>query len=221
MRPNILFIAVDDLRPELGAYGADYMITPNMDRLADQGRLFQHHYVTVPTCGPSRYAMLTGHYPQHSAELRNNVFEKTTARQQEEDQPESFVEAFRRNGYQTVGIGKISHSADGMVYVYTDSVSSVMEMPHSWDKFLFDVGKWGTGWNAFFGYASGENRQSLNKEVKPYEAGQVNDEGYPDGLTAALAVNQLEELEGAEIPGWVHWIRNYEDRKYPNELHVV
>lgn len=198
--PNILFIAVDDLRPQLGAYGNEIMITPNMDQLASEGRLFRHHYAIVPTCGPSRYTLLTGQYPQNTAELRNNIFEKTAAGKPQNDHPESFVEAFRRNGYHTVGIGKISHSADGMVYGYTDSVSSTMELPHSWDEFLFDAGKWGTGWNAFFGYANGENRQSLNKEVKPYEAGQVEDEGYPDGLTAKLAVEQLDKFKDRTDP---------------------
>jgi len=203
--PNILFIAVDDLRPQLGAYGKDFMITPNMDRLAGEGRLFRHHYVTVPTCGSSRYALLTGQYPHNTAELGNDIFYKTTAgergtRKHNVDSPESMVEAFRLNGYYTVGMGKISHSADGYVYGYTDTVSSIMELPNSWDEFHFNAGKWGNGWNAFFGYASGENRQSLNKEVKPYEAGKVDDDGYPDGLTANLAMDQLGKLKERSEP---------------------
>lgn len=197
---NILFIAVDDLRPQLGAYGEDYMVTPNMDRLASEGRLFRHHYVTVPTCGPSRYALLTGQYPHTTAAIRNSIFEETTAGQPKGEQPESMVEFFKRSGYHTVGLGKISHSPDGFVYGYTDSVSSIMELPNSWDEFYFDAGKWGNGWNAFFGYASGENRQSLNKEVKPYEAAAVEDEGYSDGLTAQLAVDQLGQLKDRSDP---------------------
>ena len=59
-QPNVLFIAVDDLRPELRCYGETHMVTPNIDRLAASGRLFRNHYVAVPTCGASRYAMLTG-----------------------------------------------------------------------------------------------------------------------------------------------------------------
>ena len=49
--PNVLFIAVDDLRPDLGCYGEGHMITPHMDTLASQGRMFRNHYVAVPTCG--------------------------------------------------------------------------------------------------------------------------------------------------------------------------
>ena len=53
-QPNILFIAVDDLRPDLGCYGESHMVTPNIDRLASEGRIFRNHYVAVPTCGASR-----------------------------------------------------------------------------------------------------------------------------------------------------------------------
>ena len=111
-RPNILFIAVDDLRPQLGVYGEDFMVTPHMDRLAREGRLFTNHYVIVPTCGPSRYALLTGQYPLNTAELRNDIFEKTTALQTRPTNPDSMVDAFRRNGYYTVGMGKIHPQSD-------------------------------------------------------------------------------------------------------------
>ena len=50
---------------------------------------------------------------------------------------------------------------DGLVYGYEEKPSDVKEMPHSWDRFVFNPGKWKTGWNAFFAYANGENRQSL------------------------------------------------------------
>ena len=53
---NVLFIAVDDLRPDLGSFGESYMVTPSLDRLASEGRPFSRHFVQVPTCGASRYA---------------------------------------------------------------------------------------------------------------------------------------------------------------------
>lgn len=65
---------------------------------------------------------------------------------------------------------------------------------------LFDAGKWENGWNAFFGYADGSNRQSRKKQVKPYECADVADEGYPDGLTANLAVKKLNELTAKNEP---------------------
>ena len=60
---NVLFIAIDDLRADLGCYGVAYAISPNIDRLAKRGMVFRNHFVQVPTCGASRYAMLTGRSP--------------------------------------------------------------------------------------------------------------------------------------------------------------
>ena len=73
-------------------------------------------------------------------------------------------------------------------------------MPYSWDELIFNPGKWGTGWNAFFGYANGENRQSLKKQVKPYESAAVGDTGYVDGLSTQLAIDKLSELKDRKQP---------------------
>lgn len=70
----MLFISVDDLRPQTGAYGDEFMHTPNMDRLAETGRLFHRHYVQAPTCGASRYAMLSGQLPKRPHSLHNGAF---------------------------------------------------------------------------------------------------------------------------------------------------
>lgn len=199
-RPNVLFIAVDDLRAELGAYGKNYVISPNMDALASEGSLFMNHYVQVPTCGASRHALLTGYRPWKPVHLSNQAIEKELSDKSEDSIPETFIHRFKQEGYHTVGIGKISHSADGFIYGYEDEPSQKKELPHSWSELLFDSGKWKTGWNSFFAYANGENRQSLKKQVKPYEAGEVDDEGYPDGLTANLAVSKLRELKNQDKP---------------------
>ncbi|MCM4170143.1 sulfatase [Arenibacter sp. TNZ] len=199
-RPNVLFIAVDDLRTELGAYGHPIVQSPNMDALASEGSVFTNHFVQVPTCGASRYALLTGMRPSKPLHLNNNAIEKEISNAAENDAPETFIHHLKRNGYYTVGIGKISHSADGLVYDYEAPVSTKKELPFSWNELLFNPGKWGTGWNAFFAYANGENRQSLKKQVKPYEAGEVDDEGYPDGLTTKLAISKLRELKDKDQP---------------------
>lgn len=198
-KPNVLFIAVDDLRPELNCYGADYIHSPNLDQLATEGYLFTNHYVSVPTCGASRFSLLTGNYPVSIVQAGNEACHREISGKPETERPETWVHQLRRNGYYTIGIGKISHYVDGLLYGYTDSVGTEYELPHSWDEMLFDPGKWGTGWNAFFGYADGENRQSLNRQVKPWEAAPVEDTGYPDGLTTQLAIKKLQEL--SEVRG--------------------
>lgn len=199
-KPNILFIAVDDLRPELGCYGNKIVKSPNIDRLAKEGTLFENHYVHVPTCGASRFSLLTGMLPRSIGHLSNMVIADSLSTKSERNSPESFVHQLRQNGYYTLGIGKISHMPDGYVYGYQEPISQIKEMPLSWDEFNFDHGQWGTGHNAFFGYADGTNRNDLNKQVKPYEAADVPDEGYPDGLTSRLAVQKLKELGKQEKP---------------------
>ena len=199
-RPNVLFIAVDDLRAELGAYGKSHVISPNIDALAADGSLFLNHYVQVPTCGASRHALLTGYRPWKPVHLSNQALEKELADKSEDSIPETFIHRLRQVGYHTVGIGKIGHSADGYVYGYEEEPSQKKELPHSWNELLFDSGRWKTGWNAFFAYANGENRQSLKKQVKPYEAGDVDDEGYPDGLMTRLAVSKLRTLHQENKP---------------------
>lgn len=198
--PNVLFIAIDDLRPELGCYGQEVVQSPNLDRLAASGFLFNNHYVTVPTCGASRYSLITGMHPLTRSHIQNSAIAKYLSEQPEAERPESFVHHLKRNGYYTVGIGKIAHSADGLVYGYMDEPSNVQEMPHSWNEFLFNAGEWGNGWNAFFGYAGGKDRNHLERQVKPYEAAPVEDEGYPDGLTANLAIEQLRALKERDEP---------------------
>ncbi|WP_232724808.1 sulfatase [Algoriphagus formosus] len=199
-RPNVLFIAVDDLRPELGAYGKAYAITPHMDRLASQSSLFTNHYVTVPTCGASRYSLLVGKLPQSRQDLSNMAAVNQLARKPESERRKTFIQDFRQKGYYTVGIGKISHHPDGYVYEYDERKSDLIELPGSWDEMLFNPGKWETGHNAFFGYADGSNRTDRNKQVKPYEMAEVSDEGYVDGLSAELAIAKLQELKAKDQP---------------------
>ena len=157
-RPNVLFICIDDLRRELGVYGSE-VITPNIDGLAAEGSLFLHHYAQVPTSGASRACMLTGCLPKNKNDLSNEACKIRLSSKAEGDEPETLFHQLKRNGYYTVGIGKISHYADGYLYGYSKPVSQKLELPYSWSEMLFDAGKWGTGWNAFFGYSDGSNRQ--------------------------------------------------------------
>lgn len=199
--PNVLFIMVDDLRAaELTAPGDHQLKTPNIDAFASKGFSFTQQFVSVPTCGASRNGILTGMLPHKVVELDNDASAGTLSKQPKTNIPETFIDHLRRNGYYTVGIGKISHSPDGYVYPYSAPKSNQLELPYSWDEMLFNPGKWGTGWNAFFGYADGSNRTSLKAQVKPYEAADVSDEDYPDGLSALLAVEKLKQLAQKNRP---------------------
>lgn len=199
-QPNVLFICIDDLRPELGCYGAKNVKSPNLDKLGYSGIIFNNHFAQVPTCGASRACLLTGLLPTSKAHLSNEAPQIFISGKPEIERPETFIHNLKRNGYYTVGIGKISHSADGLLYGYNDPVGTERELPHSWNELVFNAGKWETGWNSFFGYADGENRQSMKAQVRPYEKGNVDDDGYVDGLTANLAVKKLGELAKRNKP---------------------
>ena len=199
--PNVLFIMMDDLRADdLTGFGEPLIKAPNIEALSAQGVRFTQQFVAVPTCGASRNSLLTGMLPRRQSELTNEASTLTLSGKPASGIPETFIDNLRRNGYYTVGIGKISHSPDGYVYPYLAPKSNQLELPYSWNEMLFNAGKWGTGWNAFFAYANGSNRNTLKKQVRPYENAAVNDEGYPDGLSADLAVKKLQELAKKDQP---------------------
>lgn len=192
-KPNVLMICVDDLRPELGCYGVKGIHTPNIDRLASRGRVFLRHYVQTAVCVPSRYSLLTGkRVPPSWARVRKLKTEPT--------QPVSFAHLFRRGGYRTVCIGKISHLPGGVI----DPKQKTHEVPFSWDLAYAPVGKWKDPWGAFFCYADGSVREygyGRNKTNTPaYEMADVPDEGYADGLNAQEAVKQLRDLKARRQP---------------------
>jgi len=73
-KPNILFIAIDDLRPELGCYGSEIAITPNLDALAEQGLLFRRAYCQQAICSPSRASLMTGARPDTIKVIENYTY---------------------------------------------------------------------------------------------------------------------------------------------------
>ncbi len=185
--PNILFICIDDLRPQIGAYGYDFMKTPNLDKIASNGRIFSDHYVQVPTSGASRACMLTGRYPTESKHANNEIFGKSLIGTKEGEMPETFIHHLKRNGYYTVGMGKVSHHGNGHT-MYKNNESR--ELPHSWDRFVNDPEWLWKGDDILHAYANGGAR---TKDHKPaFETLDVPDESYPDGRLAKLAISELE-----------------------------
>ena len=106
-RPNVLFIAVDDLRPELGCYGSPIAVTPNLDKLAGDGLLFNRAYCQQAICRPSRASLMTGTRPSTTGLYHNYVALR-------ELQPDilTMPEHFIANGYEAAYCGKIFHNGD-------------------------------------------------------------------------------------------------------------
>jgi iduronate 2-sulfatase len=202
-RPNVLFIAVDDLRPELGCYGVDHADTPHLDEFASSALLFKRHYANSPSCGPSRYALLTGRSPRNSGVTRNNqaLYQGESALSPEAvDGAQSLPELFRRNGYHTTLIGKLSHTADGKVFAYDGSGDGREELPRAWDEYATPHGEWRRGWGAFFAYAGGRHREDGGNYSPLMEFVAEQDTDLPDGLMAERALQTLREASLSEEP---------------------
>ncbi len=105
-RPNILFIAVDDLRPEFGAYGASYIKSPNLDRLAKSGITFNRSYCQQAVCSPTRSSLLTGTRPDTT-----KVWDLVTHFRDALPDVVTLPQLFKNNGYFVQGMGKVYHGS--------------------------------------------------------------------------------------------------------------
>jgi len=188
---NVLFIAVDDLRPELGCYGVKHALSPHLDAFSKEAVVFDRHYVQVPTCGASRHSLLTGKSPASSKGAMGNGAAKLLKKGLNVAQ--TFPEMFRRSGYKTACIGKISHSPDGRVFSYNGKGDGHEELPNAWDELPTPFGPWKRGWGAFFAYAGGKHREDGkgNKDLMEFKV--TKDTDLPDGLMAEAAIKQLKK----------------------------
>jgi iduronate 2-sulfatase len=119
---NVLFIALDDLRPELGCYGQAHIHSPNIDRLAASGVLFSRAYCQYPVCNASRASLLTGLRPDSTG-----VFDNATQFRKQAPDVVTLPQQFKEHGYVTQAFGKIYHGAFEKAYV-----GRAFDDPRSW-----------------------------------------------------------------------------------------
>ena len=107
-KKNVLFIAVDDLRPELNAYGYDFIKSPNIDALAAKSMLFERAYCQLAVCSPSRASLLTGRRPDtnHVWQIAPDEYWRTVP---DATNATTIPQYFKNNGYISIGMGKIFH----------------------------------------------------------------------------------------------------------------
>ncbi len=182
--PNVLFLSVDDLRPELAVYGATHMHTPNMDRLANAGTLFERAYAMVATCGASRASMLSGVRPSPSRFV-------TFLASAEKEVPgvATLNTHFKAHGYRTISLGKIFHHAE-------DSAAGWSEEP--WRPMLSTSKTYHQPESLEIMAQAEDVPKQLHGPA--YEAADQPDEKYPDGEVAAKAVTALRELAQQDRP---------------------
>jgi arylsulfatase A-like enzyme len=177
-RPNILFIAVDDLRPELGCFGNKIVSSPNIDRLAAEGVLFRRAYCNVPVSGASRASLMTGTRPTSYRFISYDTWA-------EKDNPGAITlpQYLKKNGYYTVALSKVFH------HMY-DSKSG-------WDEEWRPSGK-----GSWRNYTQEDNLKidTLIKRGMPFECADVPDTAYYDGKTTQKALHFLRNSAGKEKP---------------------
>jgi iduronate 2-sulfatase len=182
---NVLFIAVDDLRPELGCYGHPMVKSPNLDKLAASGTLFERAYCQQAVCAPSRASLMTGMRPDTttihdlSHPVRKTVPDILTMPQH-----------FRRSGYETVSLGKIYH--------HGSDDNGIGWSVKAWHP----KGDWkGRGYLNPESQARIDLKNKRQRGVGPaFESADVSDDSYPDGKTAEKAIEELRRLKRGDAP---------------------
>ena len=171
---NVLFIAVDDLRPELGCYGAKDVKSPHMDALAKSGLLFNRAYCQQAVCSPSRTSLLTGRRPDTT-----KIYELETHFRQTIPDVVTLPQHFKNNGYFAQSIGKIFHGG--------------LDDPKSWSVESVGSGG-GTGASKGATEKKAKKKRNANKGV-PWQSKDVADNELPDGANTDAALKALQELK--------------------------
>jgi len=229
-RPNVLLICIDDLRPELKSFGKDYIHSPNIDKLASTGRPFFKHYVQAPTCGASRYTLLTGRYGSGS---NSDLFSRAKVFDKKGDKVVPSMPAwFRQHGYTTVSVGKVSHHPGGRGGDDWND-DSIPEMPNSWDRHISPDGPWQHPRGSMHGLSNGEIRGDATL-MDVHQSTPGPDTIYPDGLIVKEGLKQMESLASADQPFFLavgiirphlpfgapaKYMEHYKDVTLPNIAH--
>ncbi len=205
-QPNVLLIAIDDLRPELGCYGDKYIQSPNIDAFAATGRLFTRAYCQQAVCNPSRTSLMTGLRPDSIGVTHNHIHFRT-------NKPDvvTLSQHFMRHGYHAQAIGKIYHGflADGTSKTTWDTLGD----PPSWSVPATRFGP------RYYYTESGidQAKQAFLKMYRPRDPGpddwteklvfgpmteapDVSDETLHDGKVAAKAIETLGALKNSKQP---------------------
>jgi len=181
-RPNVLFIAVDDLRPELACYGKQHIHSPHIDKLAESSVLFERAFCMVPTCGASRASLMTGIRP-----ARNRFVNYLTWAEKDAPGITTMNTQFKQNGYYTASLGKIFHHPKDNAQGWSEP---------AWRP-------QGVAW-----YQRPENQelhakrqqQGKGKRGPAWEAADVPDNAYADGVLTEKAIETLQKLNKQEQP---------------------
>ena len=218
-RPNVLFIAVDDLRPELACYGQKHIHSPNIDQLANNGVMFERAYCMVPTCGASRASMMTGIRPS-----RNRFVNYLTLAQKDAPNATTMNTQFKKNGYYTVSLGKIFHHTADNAMGWSEPAWRPKNIP--WYRQPKNIE-----------LHNKRQKQNKRKRGPATESADVPDNAYADGVLAEHAIADLQRLKSKQQPFFLavgfmkphlpfiapkkYWdLYDYEKIQLPDNYHV-
>ena len=202
-KPNILFIAIDDLKPLLGSYGTPWIKSPAMDRLADRGTVFLANYCQVPLCAPTRASLLTGLRPD-STRIYFNPFKTKNVLRVRLPDVVTLPQHFKENGYATVAMSKVF---DGRT-VDEGHDSRSWSLPYIR---RVDVAPGGLGFRSW--WQDPETKRRLTEFAKlnpgqqamgpPTEGCDVPDNAYLDGAVGLTAARTIRELAAQRAPFFI------------------
>jgi len=201
---NVLFIAVDDLRPELGCYGVSGIKTPNIDALAARGTSFTRAYCQQAVCNPSRASLLTGLRPDTI-----QVHDLETHFRFHCPKAVTLPQHFMQHGYHTQSFSKIYHGglddplswlvshtvSPGPVYTDPETQNRLAQKRQESRKKGRRIGRKILQKDEATGTVLKTSRKFDRIKGPSWECGNVSDEGYRDGLTAKRATAALREIK--------------------------
>ena len=184
-KKNVLFIAVDDLRPELGCYGHPMVRSPHIDSLAKTGVLFERTYCQQAVCGPTRASLLTGKRPDTTkvydlkTHIRTNLPDVVTLQQH-----------FKNNGYFSEGMGKLFHGGLEDEPSYSTPHRNPTGKQYALEANLNMLKEGGKKTKT----DSAESEDGTRMRGPATECGDVPDNAYLDGKLSEMAIESLNRL---------------------------
>lgn len=183
-RPNVLFIAVDDLACTLGCYGDLIAKTPNIDRLAATGVSFQRAYNQLPLCNPTRASIMTGLRPDQI-----KVYDLDRHFRDEVPNVVTLPQAFQKAGYFAARVGKIYHY-NVPASIGTDGFDD----PPSWNRTVNPKGRDKTDEAMVF---NAEPHRKISGALS-WLAADGADEEQTDGMIATEAIKIMTERQAED-----------------------